>query len=1005
LADVVIACGAMPFGPDTLKHKSLGGSETAALMLAKELAKRGHFVTLFCNLPEPGQPDHIGYSGQGDDGVRYVHLNEYKEFAANTESDLTIIVRDPMLCTLLAQTKKKVLWMHDIATKRGMGRAFEQCAWAIDEVWTVSEWHRQQVHKVTGFPLNFIKAARNGIVKVDTIDAPKSERQLIYAARPERGLDNLIMPGGIMDCLPEYTLKVCMYAHFPDHMRDYYNQITQRMKAMPNVEFLGPKPQAELRQIIRDSAAYIYPTQFEETSCILARECVEQQTPFLTTKAGALPETLGLCGVYFEDWLEAKGLVEPKPGTTGWAMLFAQFFREAMQHPDYLAHKSKLMGSRTDLYWDEVAAWVEAQIEPAQSKWFSRAWSLIQDGDIIPAKAFLKNVYARVSDPYRPTNPESALAAKMIHELDELYPFILPPTDGRYISIGDYYERIYSSKRDGETNELHFECDMTLGLRYNAIADQLRKMKPGQRVLEYGSGAGHVLATLAKHVPQHDYTGIEISPSAVACMNEGAAVNGLTNLRGYCGSTENLPENLPDEMAYGGESDKPFDVVICSEVLEHVAEPWSLLTEVEGLVKPGGRVIITVPYGPWEQGTFHDVKRWTERAHIWHINKWMLRKMCPDKPNPALWGGSIGMASEGRPYGNVIFSYDADHVPCLPVDPLEKALEARPRHTAAAAVIAYNNEDTIKRMLDSINHQVQFVQIAHGPSTDATRAVIDKWAAEHPWTYVNVLDVPKIEAGKFGFDDARNASAEGLEKFCEWILWIDTDEYMSGDFRKFLRHNSLDSYIIPQHHFTCAPRGGETQIDRPARLVKAAAGFRAVGHIHEHFELPDGGPGRCWLLPDVDIGHTGYVNEDVRRDRFARNWPFLEWDHQEQESGKKPPRKLHRFLWFRDQIHRMRFALQARNTQEGVALAKEAVKYYNEHWQEMMSFGPGMLMSLQYLSEANIVLNQGVEVKVMIQFDDRSAPVAGRFNSYEQVQRLLEYMIKPEFTERSDKYY
>jgi hypothetical protein len=41
----------------------------------------------------------------------------------------------------------------------------------------------------------------------------------------------------------------------------------------------------------------------------------------------------------------------------------------------------------------------------------------------------------------------------------------------------------------------------------------------------------------------------------------------------------------------------------------------------------------------------------------------------------------------------------------------------------------------------------------------------------------------------------------------------------------------------------------------------------------------------------------------------------------------------------------------------------------------------------------------------MIQFDDRSAPVAGRFNSYEQVQRLLEYMIKPEFTERSDKYY
>jgi UDP-glucose:(glucosyl)LPS alpha-1,2-glucosyltransferase len=211
----------------------------------------------------------------------------------------------------LAQTKKKVLWMHDIATKRGMQRAFDNMAWSIDEVWAVSEWHRQQIHKVTGYPLENIKAARNGIVPVSTIDAPHSDRQLIYAARPERGLDNLIMPGGIMDQLPEFNLKVCMYDHFPEHMRDYYNKIMARMREMPNVEFLGPKPQAELRQIIRDSAAYIYPTQFEETSCILAREAVEQGTPFLTTKVGALPETLGPCGIYFEDWLDSKGLAQP----------------------------------------------------------------------------------------------------------------------------------------------------------------------------------------------------------------------------------------------------------------------------------------------------------------------------------------------------------------------------------------------------------------------------------------------------------------------------------------------------------------------------------------------------------------------------------------------------------------------------------------------------------------------------------------------------------------------
>jgi glycosyltransferase involved in cell wall biosynthesis/SAM-dependent methyltransferase len=988
----------MPFGPDTLKFKSLGGSETAALMLAKELAKRGNFVTLFCNLPAPGQPDAIGYGGLGEDGVRYVHLNEYKQFAEGNESDLTIIVRDPMLCALLAQTKKKVLWMHDIATKRGMSRAFDNMSWAIDEVWAVSEWHRQQIHKVTGYPLENIKAARNGIVPVETIDAPRSDNQLIYAARPERGLDNLIMPGGIMDQLPEFNLKVCMYDHFPEHMRDYYNKIMARMREMPNVEFLGPKPQAELRQIIRDSAAYIYPTQFEETSCILAREAVEQGTPFLTTKVGALPETLGPCGIYFEDWLDSKGLAQPIPGSTGWALLFAQFFREAMQRPDYLAHKSALMKARTDLYWDDVAAWVEQNITPAPAKWFSRAWSLIQDGDVTPARAFIKNTSNRTLSPYLKQNPEYLLAEKMLMDIDDLYPFILDPKHPGYISIGDYYERIYSSKKDTPNSELRFQADLTGGARFAVIADALRKMPPGQNVLEYGSGAGHLLATLAKHVPQHNYTGIEISPSAVACMNEGAAVHGLTNLEGHCGSTDNEPADI---VCLKGR----YDVIICSEVLEHVTEPWSLLTEVEEWARPGARIITTVPFGPWEQGTFHDLKRWHERAHIWHIDKWMLRKMCPNKPNPALIGNVTGIAAEGRAYGNIIFSYDADHVAINPIDPYEKALLARPRQTAAACVIAYNNEDTIKRMLDSVNHQAQFIQIAHGPSTDATRSVIDKWAAEHPWAYVNVIDVPKIEAGKFGFDDARNASTDGVDKFCEWILWIDTDEYISGDFRKFLRHSSLDSYIIPQHHFTCVPRGGETQIDRPARLFKTGRGFKAVGHIHEHFEMGESGPGRCWMLPDVDIGHTGYVNEDVRRDRFARNFPFLDFEHSLEESGQRVPRKLHKFLWFRDIIHRMRFAMGEGRHDVGVALAKEAIKYYNDHWEAMMAFGPGLVQSLQYLSEANIVLNQGVEMKIALSFDDRAVNIAGRFNDVDQVKRLMDAMIQPEFTDRLDRYY
>jgi glycosyltransferase involved in cell wall biosynthesis len=669
--------------------KSLGGSETAALMLAQALGARGHDVKMFCNLPPAGAPDFVP-QGYVEGGVTYLPVEEFGQYVNNVEHDLTIGVRAPQFMAFECKSKKKVLWAHDIFTKRGMGQAINEMGWCFDEIWTVSEWHRHQVNEATGYPLDHIVALRNGIVRyedVETID--RGKKNIIYAARPERGLDNLIMPGGVMDCLPDYTLTVCMYEHFPEHMRAYYEQIMTRMKEMPNVNFVGSKPNHELRQMIADSAAYIYPTQFEETSCILARECIEQGTPFLTTSVGALSETLGDCGIYFEDWLHENNLVEPDRGTTGWCKLFAQFFRERMEDRVVIDATQDLMALRDDLYWDGVAEIVE----------------------------------------------------------------------------------------------------------------------------------------------------------------------------------------------------------------EHAT-----------------------PKGPVQQ-------------------------------------------------------------------------------TIGAAIIAMNNEDTILRCLNSLVGQVDEIHIALGPSTDDTDRIIHRFWKDHPEIKMVVMEAQKIEPYKFGFDDARNLSVSRLNT--DWIFWIDTDEYLVGDLRKYARENCWESYMISQHHFTVEPRGQATQIDRPARLFRNKAGFVCRGHIHEHFEkMPEGGPGRSMFLPDVDIGHTGYVNEAVRKSRFDRNWPFLEWQHDE-----KDQRKIDHFLWLRDLIHRMRIEINKGNLKGAVALANEAESYYNEHYEDMAAFGPGIFMSLQYLAEAYKVLNKGIPIKVHMQLDNRNATFEGLFTSYEQLERVTAQMLKPEFIERGGRYY
>jgi SAM-dependent methyltransferase len=42
--------------------------------------------------------------------------------------------------------------------------------------------------------------------------------------------------------------------------------------------------------------------------------------------------------------------------------------------------------------------------------------------------------------------------------------------------------------------------------------------------------------------------------------------------------------------------DAGFDVVLCTETLEHVARPREVLVELRRVLKPGGRVVLTVPF-------------------------------------------------------------------------------------------------------------------------------------------------------------------------------------------------------------------------------------------------------------------------------------------------------------------------------------------------------------------------------------------------------------------------
>ncbi len=60
--------------------------------------------------------------------------------------------------------------------------------------------------------------------------------------------------------------------------------------------------------------------------------------------------------------------------------------------------------------------------------------------------------------------------------------------------------------------------------------------------------------------------------------------------------------------------DCEFDTIILSDVLEHISAPHDLWREMSRLLKPGGKVLLNVPFYYWLHEEPHDYYRYTQHA-------------------------------------------------------------------------------------------------------------------------------------------------------------------------------------------------------------------------------------------------------------------------------------------------------------------------------------------------------------------------------------------------------
>jgi 2-polyprenyl-3-methyl-5-hydroxy-6-metoxy-1,4-benzoquinol methylase len=109
------------------------------------------------------------------------------------------------------------------------------------------------------------------------------------------------------------------------------------------------------------------------------------------------------------------------------------------------------------------------------------------------------------------------------------------------------------------------------------LIHRLVTARPHHRILEVGCGGGHVLGLF----PDSELTGVDVSGVMLEKAKRNLAGRRATLLKG--------------ELSEHQFADQSFDAIICTEVLEHVVEPETVLVEMERLLRPAGGLVVTFP--------------------------------------------------------------------------------------------------------------------------------------------------------------------------------------------------------------------------------------------------------------------------------------------------------------------------------------------------------------------------------------------------------------------------
>ena len=252
---------------------------------------------------------------KGGTEIQLEYLNKYvsKDLLDKVQITTSVPEKEP-----LHPTKVNILWQKNSYDQPPIAPWFQDKSNHKKYDWYVfnSHWNYEKFRMMFGIPTERCLVIKNGIddIKSRNLKNKKDKIKLIFHPTPWRGL-NVILAA--MQHVKNPNIELDVYSSCEIYGEDFkkendinYQGLYDQAKSLPNVNYIGYKPNEYIKEHLHEYDIFAYPSIWEETSCISALEAMAAGLYIITTDYGALYETCAEFSSYVPYQEDYKALAQ-----------------------------------------------------------------------------------------------------------------------------------------------------------------------------------------------------------------------------------------------------------------------------------------------------------------------------------------------------------------------------------------------------------------------------------------------------------------------------------------------------------------------------------------------------------------------------------------------------------------------------------------------------------------------------------------------------------------------